>query len=734
MAALAAAAPAAVAAVGDWTNYTPLSQVRDIEPVPGGILVATGGGVRRVALPSREETVFRNTEGLTDVSVQALARASDGSVWASSELGYLYRLPPGASRWNVHGSSYKAAGWRMSRRAMLYRQGYLVLGSEKGLSFFNTRKLVADVNITKMGSVTGMAVRSLLMDGDTLYAGTDKGIFRAVLRLDRLLTDTETNVFNPAIWSLVSAVDTVPAVDTASGGDGEVEEGEDCVPGLLYRKAGGIAGACAGMFLPELGGLLISGVEVRAGGRAWPDTMRMEALARSEGRWFIGGGAGLFEFDPKTDSKDVIFNPEDLPFGRITMVEAGPGGVYAYIAPHFHKLTGGLWKPVRPIDATEQELDLYWRNAVDADKRGSHPLHSLPSGDLFLGTWGHGFRALQDGKWRFFDAAPGGSCMESTLENINYPVVWSMAPLRTSGIFIGSVRHGKSYGLSYYDFESKTLECFQTASADEHPKALEVVGDSVLVVTTGRGLEAFRVREAGGRVSLDAADLLSPRVNAPEPILVSRMDDRGTLWITSEGGKLFYVPDIRFGSGKALIYRTLEGFPGADCKNLESDARGHLWAGCSQGGVVEIMPGRDSLSHSFRRYRLDDGLLSETILHLDIDRERGDVWIVTENGLTRFESPSRPLARSLSSAKVYPNPFRARHDFVLFDGLSAGSEIQVLTQGGSVVYRASLGADGGGQVRWDGRNAAGRKVKEGIYFYVIRSPGEVKRGKLVVAR
>jgi hypothetical protein len=150
--------------------------------------------------------------------------------------------------------------------------------------------------------------------------------------------------------------------------------------------------------------------------------------------------------------------------------------------------------------------------------------------------------------------------------------------------------------------------------------------------------------------------------------------------------------------------------------------------------VVEIMPGRDSLSHSFRRYRLDDGLLSETILHLDIDRERGDVWIVTENGLTRFESPSRPLARSLSSAKVYPNPFRARHDFVLFDGLSAGSEIQVLTQGGSVVYRASLGADGGGQVRWDGRNAAGRKVKEGIYFYVIRSPGEVKRGKLVVAR
>ena len=67
-------------------------------------------------------------------------------------------------------------------------------------------------------------------------------------------------------------------------------------------------------------------------------------------------------------------------------------------------------------------------------------------------------------------------------------------------------------------------------------------------------------------------------------------------------------------------------------------------------------------------------------------------------------------------------------------GQGRGSEIQVLTQGGSVLYSRRLLAEDGNQLRWDGRNRAGRKVTEGIYFYTIRSPKDLKRGKLIVGR
>jgi hypothetical protein len=117
-----------------------------------------------------------------------------------------------------------------------------------------------------------------------------------------------------------------------------------------------------------------------------------------------------------------------------------------------------------------------------------------------------------------------------------------------------------------------------------------------------------------------------------------------------------------------------------------------------------------------------------------VDQGNGDVWVATEKGLARYESASRPTRSNLSSIKVYPNPFLARHSQVVFDNLSAGSEVQVTTQSGSVVYHRSLAAGSGDQIRWDGRNQAGGRVREGVYFWVVRSPKETKNGKLIVAR
>jgi flagellar hook assembly protein FlgD len=85
--------------------------------------------------------------------------------------------------------------------------------------------------------------------------------------------------------------------------------------------------------------------------------------------------------------------------------------------------------------------------------------------------------------------------------------------------------------------------------------------------------------------------------------------------------------------------------------------------------------------------------------------------------------------------KAYPNPFLPKHRVVVFDNLASGSEVEVMTHSGEVVFRRTLSKGGAGdQIQWDGRNPAGKRVTEGVYFYVVKSPKETKHGKLIVAR
>jgi ligand-binding sensor domain-containing protein len=257
----------------------------------------------------------------------------------------------------------------------------------------------------------------------------------------------------------------------------------------------------------------------------------------------------------------------------------------------------------------------------------------------------------------------------------------------------------------------------------------------MLTVVTERGVEAYRIRDGGALVSLEPGNLLTGLPAPSDPTLAGSADAYGNFWVTTEGSNLLYLPGMTRRPDSAKAYRSLDGFSGVSCRNLSPDPQGHLWTGCTEGGVFEVIPGRDSTLHSFRRYGLNDGLISEIIYNLSVNPDNGDVWVTTEKGIARYESPSRPPASDLSEVKAYPNPFLPKHRVVVFDNLSAGSEVEVLTQSGEVIFRRTLSKGGAGdQVQWDGRNPAGKRVTEGVYFYVVKSPKETKHGKLIVAR
>lgn len=727
--------------VGNWTSYTHLEDIRDLENWKGNLYAATGGGIIRLA-PDGSQRVFRNTEGLRDVGIAALASDPQGDLYATSDLGYLYRYRAASDDWEILSTSYRGAGWKMRERALTYRSGYLVLGSQKGLSFFNLKKKVADANVSKMESVNGPLVNSVLFVGDTLFAGTDRGIFRVTLHLEKLLTDPAVNIFNPAIWAKVPGTDGFLFLnpDPGSGDSGMVEdslrmvdainaaEGADAPEfshGFLYHGKHGIGS--------EFSGSEVAGRDARISaydssfvdGKAIAPGFGMEAIGYLDGKYYTGVSYGLFRVFPEYDGYGIVPIGENIPKDDITAIKANRYGVHAFATPSVYRLNWNRWDSIPGL--------VVKNDPNDTKNRGAHAFDVKSSGEIYVGTWGSGFHAFRNGKLKVHDAE--NSCMATALATApNYPVIWSQAGYKDKGIWFTNYVVGKPYRIGYYDFAKETVACFEPATTDTDPRNVQVVGDSVLAVVTERAVEAFRILDNGAGVTLDPVNRLRRLAASGSQTLAGKADRFGNFWVTTESSNLLYIPSIVFHADSVRAYHTLEGFTGTACKHLEIDPQGHLWAGCTDGGVFEITPGKDSLSHAFRHYGLNDGLVSEVIFALDVNPENGEVWISTEKGLARYESASRPTKPNLAQAKVFPNPFLPKHEGVVFANLSPGSEIQVLTQSGSVVYHKSLLAGTGDQIRWDGRNRAGARIREGVYFYVIRSPKEIKNGKIIVAR
>jgi hypothetical protein len=740
--ALCAASPSS-ALVGDWSSFTHLQVIRDLESSRGDLFAATTGGVIRVA-PSGAQKVYRNTEGLRDVGIAALAPGKEGELYATSELGYLYAYNRGADEWDLLSTSYRGAGWAMNKRALVYREGYLVVGSSKGLSFFNLNKRVADANVTKMAGSSGLSVNSLLFVGDTLFAGTNHGIFSAVLHMDKLLTDPSINVFNPGIWSKVPGSEDVFFLhpgptdgDTVLLADSLRQVGEiranypkEFDPGVyshgfLYHGAYGIGSEFEGSAASGGEGRVSAFGSIVIEGRSVVDGLRRECLARAGSKWYVGAPYGLFEFNSKNGDVIPISNSENIPVFDVTAIKANRYGIFALATPLVYELKGRTWEPIPGLTVIN--------SAGDVKNRGQHAFDVPAAGEFYMGTWGFGFQTFRNGKLSRFDAE--NTCMASATDQLpNYPVVWTQGMYKDKGIWLGNFIPGKPYRLGYYDFATESVSCANVGNKDTEPRNLQIVGDSVVAVITERGVEAFKIKDEGGAVSLLPENLLIGLGQAGVQTLTGKMDRRGNFWVTTEASTLLYVPAMAFHRDSVRAFKSLDGFSGTACKNLEIDPQGRLWAGCSEGGLFEITPGRDTLSHAFRHYGLNDGLLSETIFNLEVNPLNGEVWIATEKGMSRYESSSRPDQPDLSAAKVYPNPFLAKHENVVFVNLSPGSAIQVMTQSGSVVYQRKLASGEGDQIRWNGRNLAGARVKEGVYFYVIRSPKETKNGKIIVAR
>ncbi|MFI5347156.1 MAG: kelch repeat-containing protein [Elusimicrobiota bacterium] len=103
------------------------------------------------------------------------------------------------------------------------------------------------------------------------------------------------------------------------------------------------------------------------------------------------------------------------------------------------------------------------------------------------------------------------------------------------------------------------------------------------------------------------------------------------------------------------------------------------------------------------------------------------------NHFSQYQLVQIPLATSVGSARIFPNPFRASHDsYVTFDQMPPGTRVRVMTLRGETILDQL--ANSYGLINWTGTNASGRPVASGLYIVLIESGGAKKTLKLAVIR
>lgn len=142
------------------------------------------------------------------------------------------------------------------------------------------------------------------------------------------------------------------------------------------------------------------------------------------------------------------------------------------------------------------------------------------------------------------------------------------------------------------------------------------------------------------------------------------------------------------------------------------DCNNHKWIGTRESGLFHVNEDGTEIIEEFNKD--NSPLVSNTITMIACDPHGSDVLIGTPQGQYVYSSTSAPAAEDYSNVYAYPNPVRPDYEgWITINGLMDNSLIKIADTQGHVIWS---GRSEGGMAMWDGCDAAGNRVRSGVYM------------------
>ena len=198
-------------------------------------------------------------------------------------------------------------------------------------------------------------------------------------------------------------------------------------------------------------------------------------------------------------------------------------------------------------------------------------------------------------------------------------------------------------------------------------------------------------------------------------------DKNGLVWIgTADGVAVHFNPSSVFEPGnqdfERIIFNDgdnneilLKNVPITD---IAINGANQKWIGTSTSGVLLLSEdGKETLA-SFNED--NSPLFSNSITAITIDQETGEVFFGTSEGIISYRGAVAEGKENFSKVTVFPNPVRPEYRGpITISGLMNNTTVKITDVSGGLIRELK---SEGGQVLWDGNNFDGRRASTGVYL------------------
>lgn len=203
------------------------------------------------------------------------------------------------------------------------------------------------------------------------------------------------------------------------------------------------------------------------------------------------------------------------------------------------------------------------------------------------------------------------------------------------------------------------------------------------------------------------------------------LDPSGSLWIATDKGPICVANPSSFisqstplasrpvGGQEPNLYYVLDNMP---ITAIAIDALGNKWCGTGSDGLYLLSSdGTKLLAH----YTKDNSpLLTNDVLSLAIDKERGVLYIATSAGLVSlYIGQTSDWSAQSKEVYIYPNPLRPEDpDLITLTQLPAGTTVRILDGAGNLIYQEVAQT---GELTITTRLPSGERYPSGIYHALL---------------
>lgn len=747
--------------VGEWESYTShLDIVQSIE-IGDTIVSATSGGILLYHQLSGRFEMLNNTDGLATADVSAIAIDKNGYLWlgGASPNGVVQIYDPKSHEsvavfdFDLSEISDITVSDSVAFVAYLQNQDWGILEFIWKDDAFIYRQIF-NPSVAQLSFISGVAIR-----GDSLFAATDLGVFVGNYR-DYILN-------YPQNWSLLPGLTDVVRMH---------QEGNE----LLILAGGDIWSYSDSLRLMSNHGTNMLDVVRSSDGTIFAAAKnhinRYDSDGNVESQWTSKGnihrllslsngnlltstnrGLAVWDITDGTAARHVPNSPASNVYTALTvlddgrLVAAGNNGVailsddgwYNLVASStteaFHEFTSDHYSGF-VADTVMYRTNRVW-SVVERDGRifytiqGAQP--TVINGDTIRGGV-ISFDLEDPSDFQIYDADNSGL---NPHNNDGY--------LNLRGLYVDSDNNLwiSNFGAADIDKkvtvltpDSQWIHIPQTGLSSKcyNPTDILVVGNEGIFMVGSNtdhmrqgkffvGEYEFTKLESGeDSVLVDWHFFNSNESSDDNTVWAQVATESGTAWVLTPLGLRRLTFNSTYTSVSQYFYTYFFGVGFGEGSKIVSDSRDNIWLNSTSSGLFVLLA-NSSPWPDWNGFHPDNSfLLSEEVLAVAFDDERGIAYIATSKGINSLRIPFADERTSYSKIRAFPSPYRIPSSQpMVIDGLMDESSLKIFTLSGRLLRTIqSLSGDVSGyQAFWDGRANSGELVGTGVYLVAVYEPG-----------